>query len=636
MHGIAEYYYYHGKRQPLVINSDSVVVYTQSATRVKDVGKEYIPYTIERERANMEQIGDRIISSIEYIVGRNNTRKMSNCFYVKLHQYADTMMLNDIIEETQTHLVGEVPYMDKWYKVLVSHSVLSNSLDMSNYFYETGAFADIDPGFIFEFTPNCVTDTYFPTQWEYKAINACDAWSKTKGNASICVAVIDQGIDKAHLEFVGTSFSDLSYDCQTNQASAKLYGSHGTTVSSIIAANHNYGLVAGIAPKVCLMPISHSLIASSYISEELASGISWAVQHGADVINCSWGDQGGQHYGTMHSAILEDALINALRNGRNGKGCIVVFASGNQADKGLSIDYPAYFTPEILVTGSIGTSGNTYGRSYFSAYGASLDIMAPGQNLRIIDGDTYTIGHGTSFAAPYVSGIAALILSMNPDLSREAVVNIIEATAQKVGNYTYSEVAAHPNGMWHEEMGYGLVDAYAAVLAARTKYIQNQTYRLGTKTNEYANEIIAGYDVTNDILYGNVTLEAGSEVVFRAANQVVLKQGFYARTGSKLHIKAFASTTIGQTDYHSQQSRHKSIIIPTESAKTAEDIAPLNGIESLEYDKVLFTSIYTISGQLLQTIYGTDIDISTLPSGFYVLQKHMTDGSVVSETIIHT
>lgn len=151
MHGIAEYYYYHGKRQPLVINSDSVVVYTQSATRVKDVGKEYIPYTIERERANMEQIGDRIISSIEYIVGRNNTRKMSNCFYVKLHQYADTMMLNDIIEETQTHLVGEVPYMDKWYKVLVSHSVLSNSLDMSNYFYETGAFADIDPGFIFEF-----------------------------------------------------------------------------------------------------------------------------------------------------------------------------------------------------------------------------------------------------------------------------------------------------------------------------------------------------------------------------------------------------------------------------------------------------------------------------------------------------
>lgn len=636
IHGMAEYYYYyHGKKQPLVINSDSVVIYTKSDTRVKSVDQEFVPYTIKRERVSRYQMDDNmVISSIEYIVGDKTTRKMSNCFYVKLYQYADTAILNDIVEETQTHLVGEVPYMDKWYKIMVSNSVVNNSLEMSNYFYETGAFADIDPGFVFEFTPNCVTDTYFPTQWEYNAINACNAWSKTTGNANIRVAVIDQGIDKTHTEFVGTTFTDLSYDCQTNKTGAELRGSHGTTVAGIIAANHNHGLVAGIAPKVSLMPVSHSLSISPHMSEELASGISWAVQHGADVINCSWGDQGGQHYETMHSAILEDALINALYNGRNGKGCIVVFASGNQAGQGLPIDYPAYFTPEILVTGSIGTGANTYGRSFFSAYGASLDIMAPGQNLRIIEpNNTYNLGDGTSFAAPYVSGIAALVLSINPDLSREAVVNILETTAQKVGNYTYSTTTTHSNGIWNEEMGYGVVDAYAAVLAARTKYIQNQTYHSRIKANEYAAEIIAGYAVTNDKSYGNVTLEAGSDVILRAAKQVVLKSGFYAKAGSKLHIKADAQTIASQTYYCSPQARRKPTLNATDGANTMEDIASPNCTENIGNNKILFTIIYTVSGQLLQTIYGADADFSSLPNGFYVLQKHLSDGRIVSETI---
>ncbi len=636
IHGMADYYYYyHGKKQPLVINSDSVVIYTQSGTRAESVNQKFVPYTIKKERVSRYQMDDNLsISSIEYIVGDKITRKMSNCFYVKLYQYADTIILNDIVDETQTHLVGEVPYMDKWYKVMVSNSVIDNSLDMSNYFYETGAFADIDPGFVFEFTPNCVTDAYFQAQWEHNAINACNAWSKTKGNANIRVAVIDQGIDTTHREFVGTSFTDLSYDCQTNQMNATLYGSHGTTIAGIIAANHNRDFVAGIAPEVSLMPISHSLIGSSHISEELASGISWAVQHGADVINCSWGDQGGQHYGTMHSAILEDALINALYNGRNGKGCIVVFASGNQAENGLPIDYPAYFTQEILVTGSIGTDADTYVRSNFSSYGPSLDIMAPGQDILIIEPyNMYHSGSGTSFAAPYVSGIAALVLSINPNLSREEVVNIIEATAQKKGNYTYSMTDSHPNGTWNEEMGYGLVDAYAALLAAQTKYIQNQTYYSGIKVNEYATEIIAGYAVTNDKSYGNVTLEAGSDVILRAANQVVLKSGFYAKSGSKLHIKVDTPTIASQTYYHSQQAKRKPTVNPTDGADTVEDIMSPNSTESIECNEILFTAIYNISGQLLQTIYGADIDLSFLPNGFYVLQKHMTDGSVVTETV---
>ena len=102
------------------------------------------------------------------------------------------------------------------------------------------------------------------------------------------------------------------------------------------------------------MRISHSLKISPTISAELASGISWAWQNGADVINNSWGDQGGRFYNQMHSAILEEAITNAMRGGRNGLGCVVVFAAGNTSSV---IDYPANYHDAILTVESITKKG---------------------------------------------------------------------------------------------------------------------------------------------------------------------------------------------------------------------------------------------------------------------------------------
>ena len=618
----AEYYYYQGKKIPIVINPDSVVVYTSSAS--SKIGTLDINPTIMAK--NQISNNNSLISSIEHIIGDTITRKMSNCFYIKLYQPTDTVILKELVEQTKTHLLGEIPYMNNWYKIMVAKSTINNSLEMSNYFYETGFFADVDPGFIFEFTPNCVEDIAYNDQWALPAIYACDVWELTTGNPTVNVAVVDQGIELTHTEFVNASFSDFSYDCYNDQLGNTVYGGHGTNVAGIIAANHDYGNMAGLAPNVNIMPISHPLMADEFISEELASGISWAVEHGADVINCSWGDQGGWLFEYLHSTILEDALYNALMNGRNNKGCIVVFASGNKADWGLPIDYPGCFTPEILVAGSIDF---LFDRSYFSAYGNTLDVVAPGEDIYLASlGDSYIITSGTSFAAPYVSAIASLILSVNPNLTREEVVNIIESTAQEVGEYDYVTKEGRPNGTWNNEMGYGLVNAYEAVLAAKTKYIQNQTYQSGSVIVENYPEIIAGYAVTDNKPYGNVILEAGSDVTYRATEQVVLKPGFHAKAGSNLRIKIEVPTT-----NVASAPQRVAPTIPLDDTNSTDEVVTNNSLENVENEVIVSTSIYTISGQLMQTITGGQHDVAHLPNGMYILQHRMSDGSMKSEKI---
>lgn len=630
LHSIAEYYYYHGEKVNITINADSMVVYTPSKIRSGSTFSSVQPTIIARNQVNQISLDDSTqVSAVGYIVGDTITRKMSNCFYVKLHEEADTILLKEVVEETKTLLLGQVLYMDKWYKIMVSNSIFNNSLEMSNYFYETGLFADIDPGFVFEFKPSCVSDYKFVDQWALHAINSCDTWEVTTGSPYVTIAVVDQGIEYSHKEFIHKSFPSSTYDCFTGLSGFvpddEPYGDHGTLVTSVIAANQNYGNMAGIAPNIGIMPISNPLDNRDwFMAEHLASGILWAVHNEADVINCSWGDQGGiPELENLHSVVLENAILYAIQNGRYGKGCVVVFASGNYE----VIDYPAYFTPEILVCGSI---NDWYQRAEGSGYGQSLDVVAPGDSIYMANlGNSYRFDYGTSFAAPHVSAIAALILSLNADLTREEVTNIIEITTQNLISDRYPIVDNRINGKWNNEIGYGLVDAYKAVLSARPKFIQNQTYSSGREMYEYAPEITVGYAVTETELYGNVILEVGSDIILRGMDQVVLKPGFHAKSGSKLHIRIDTSTTAQSA---SIPQRVASKTPSDDMDSTTEEIAN-NGLENVENEVIVSTSIYTISGQLIQTISGGQHDATHLPNGMYILQYRMSDGSMRSEKI---
>jgi len=459
----------------------------------------------------------------------NNERAVatSDVFYVQLKENDDIADLEKIAKETGCANVKQVPYMPTWYQL--EAPAKSNGLRMANFFYETKKFKEVDPGFIFEFRSNttssatCIPEPLFSNQWGLQNSNgidikACSAWGVTLGDPGVVVAVVDEGIDQAHQEFA-TNYSSLSLDIMTNTAPSVLYGSHGTHVGGIIGANQNNKQVSGIAPSASLLSISHDLVVTSTISAELASAISYAWQNGADIINNSWGDQAGFFYGQLYSAVLDNAITNALTLGRGGLGTIVVFASGNW---NTNMDYPANSNPQILAVGAINSSGN---RASFSSFGTGLDIVAPGDNIiSTIPGQNVGYMSGTSMAAPYAAGVAALILSVNPSLTQQQVTDIIEQTAQKVGSYPYITTGGRPNGTWHNEMGYGLLNAFAAVSAASgcsTVYYNGQTVNTNTA--------IAGCRIESQ----NVTVNSGAKLTFTGIEYILINSNFEVKSGAE-------------------------------------------------------------------------------------------------------
>ncbi|MDX2196916.1 MAG: S8 family serine peptidase [Cytophagales bacterium] len=408
-------------------------------------------------------------------------------------QKNDSAKLKKLALDNGCNNLKKVELMPLWYALKVDVNSTGNALEMANLFYETGLFARVDPGFMLDFKPACSTEPNFNEQWglntnvagEYD-INLCQAWAITKGSPNVIVAVYDSGIDTTGTEFMGRlhhkSFDSqylFNYVYYRNDLGNK---DHGTNVASVIAANENNSLMVGVAPNVKLMNISHSFGFPENATVHHAKDISFAWRNGAHIINNSWGDEGGNQYDNLHSEILEDAIDSALVHGRGGLGTIIVFSSGNFNQS--TVEYPGSYRPELLVVGASNRQGQ---RAIFpepnraSSYGSGLDLVAPGLGIPVVNkGNVYVSSiNGTSFAAPHVSGVAALVLSRNPQLSRQQVTDIIELTALKVGGYNYQNTVGRPYGTWHNEVGYGLLDAHAAVANATcppTLYYQNTTF----------------------------------------------------------------------------------------------------------------------------------------------------------------
>lgn len=204
--------------------------------------------------------------------------------------------------------------------------------------------------------------------------------------------------------------------------------------------------------------------------EKIIDAINWSWQNGADVLSNSWS-------GGSETASKNNAINNAIAFGRNGKGCVIVAASGNEG--GTNISFPA-MNNKVISVGAIYRSGQ---RPSSSKYGNLLDLVAPGIAIHTTSNNTtyFSNFNGTSAAAPHVAGVAALVLSINPDLTEQEVRNIIESTTQKIREgdlYTYSTHTGKFNGTWNDEVGYGLLDAYAAVQKAKETLKQNLYIRI--------------------------------------------------------------------------------------------------------------------------------------------------------------
>lgn len=179
----------------------------------------------------------------------------SEYFYVKTKSKEDYQLLENIAKEHSTEVIKEIDYMPNWY--LLKSPISSNGLSMSNIFYETGKFENVDPAFIFNFEPTvCPSEPDFSKQWGLNKMELCNTWNITKGKSDVIVAVLDQGVDKNHKEFAN-NYSSLSYDIINGSSPSVVRGNHGTHVGGIIGANHNNIQIAGVAPQSTILSISH-------------------------------------------------------------------------------------------------------------------------------------------------------------------------------------------------------------------------------------------------------------------------------------------------------------------------------------------------------------------------------------------
>ncbi len=492
---------------------------------------------------------------------------LSHFFYVKLKQQQDLPLLLKEIEKYNLELVGHNKFMSLWYTVSVTPKS-PNALKMANLFYETGLFEYAEPDLMLnwsvndaqgttevELTPN---DPFYTDQWGLNNtgqgsgiagidINAEAAWDITLGD-NVRVAVVDHGFEMNHPDLDDNTIG-TGYDTETGTSPANVWGPHGIACASIIGAegNNSEG-ISGVAPNTGLISISQPF-GGTNSTQELADGISWAWDDGeADVISNSWG-------GGSPSSLIDDAISDALTLGRGGLGSIVVFATGNSNN---GVKYPANGNDDVLAVGAMSPCGERKqpgscdGEGWGSCYGLELDVVAPGVLIPSADrqGDVAGCGdynpspctasaysnqdyhsrfNGTSSACPHVAGIAALVLSVNPSLTVQEVNDIIEQSAQKVriDLYTYSTTIGRPNGTWHNEMGYGLVDAYEAVLLAQ-QCANNLTLNSVTV---YPPSIVDN-EVSDFITASNYIIQSGADVTFDAGQKIELLPGFDAQLGS--------------------------------------------------------------------------------------------------------
>ena len=279
-------------------------------------------------------------------------------------------------------------------------------------------------------------DPFWDEAWQLDDVNAPDAWSKGADGAGVTVAVVDTGVDASHLDLTGRVMNGADFVGAGNGTNDP-HG-HGTHVAGIVAATLNNGVgIAGVAPEAQVLPVRVLDAEGSGRDSDIAAGITWAADEGADVINLSLG-------GPDPAPLLLAAIQYA-----RGEGAVVVCAAGNEYLDGNPTMYPAAYSATVAV----GAVTQGHGRAGFSSTGSYVDIAAPGSQIySTLPGDIYGSSSGTSMAAPVVAATAADVLSKNTDFTPGQIINALTSTAVDLG----------PTGR-DNAFGYGLVDASAAV-----------------------------------------------------------------------------------------------------------------------------------------------------------------------------
>jgi len=311
-------------------------------------------------------------------------------------------------------------------------------------------------------------DPGFPYQWGLNNvnnvdINAPEAWAITTGNPATIVAVLDSGLDLSNPDFANRIWTNPSNDVAIglpndlhgwnfvgNNNNINDDNGHGTFVTSeIAAAGNNLTGVAGVAWNVRIMPVKFLDSNGNGTTDQAVSAIIFAVNHGAKVINASWG-------GINYTQPLRDAIAYA-----NAHNVVFVTAAGNNGtNNDLIPSYPASLRlPNELSVAAVDSNGQL---PSFSNYGAhTVDLAAPGVNIlgdypSILSANGLQVLSGTSMATAYVTGVVALIEGQHPEYSAAQIVQRIDASAKPLPSLAGRVITG------------GMADAAQAVAATTT------------------------------------------------------------------------------------------------------------------------------------------------------------------------
>jgi subtilisin family serine protease len=318
-------------------------------------------------------------------------------------------------------------------------------------------------------TEPAVRDMYWvgvPYEWEYTAAHVDQVPdSVLRAAARIKIAVIDTGVDLRQPDIAAKNPQVYSVIHPKNRRDVRDYYGHGTFVASLAAGSVTNGEgIAGFGGDAQLLCVQVAHADGSISDVDEAAGIVYAVKHGARIINLSLG-------GLDPSALETRAVRYAQRH-----GVLVVAAAGNEFRDGNPVEYPAALLQPKGSNGrggsglSVGASTLKGERAYFSNTGSYVSLVAPGDTVfadlsgyadwsrAALPGSTagiYGFSSGTSFSTPEVAGAAALVWAANPALSAQQVATILKRTASG-------------NGTWNPDLGFGVLDAGAAVALAPT------------------------------------------------------------------------------------------------------------------------------------------------------------------------
>ena len=332
--------------------------------------------------------------------------------------------------------------------------------------------------------------------WVAVAMHAREAEAVNVKRAPVTVAVVDSGVEDTHPDLEGRVDTSRSVKCSVNGvATQDFYGwrdefYHGTHVAGIIAANHNDIGIDGIAPEATIVAIQATNDNRLIYPEYVTCAFMWAASHGVDIVNNSYSMDPWVYWSPTdpEQAAGLEAATRSIKYAQD-KGLAVIAAAGNEGvdidnpwiDNGSPTDVPTP-TKNRAVEGSIrvpsmldgvaqvSAVGQAYnvkpglslGRAEFSNYGRTIDFAAPGDQIystatTLFYRSGYAVADGTSMATPHVSGVAALIKSVHPELTGAQVIKVMERQAEA----NYGRLNEPIDG--REYRGYGFLDALDAV-----------------------------------------------------------------------------------------------------------------------------------------------------------------------------